>query len=99
MLDNYECRPFERELPGGGFVAIEVSPTRSVWRNPVFRGRVIVERRAASRRSGHEPPVVATAAGPTFESVVQQLFPTAQCNATIGAALMRRELNTRLARA
>ena len=91
MFENTEGqRPFERELPGGGFVAIEVSTARSVWRRPVFRGRVVVERRTAARRNGHEPPIIATAVGRTLEAVVQQLLPAAQCNATIGAALIRR---------
>jgi len=80
---------FERSLPGGGFVAIEVRPVTSIWRKPVFRGRVVVERRADSRGGGHEPPVIATASGPSLEDVVQQLLPAAQCNSTIGGALLR----------
>ena len=85
---KYGC-PFHRELPGGGFVTIEVTPVRSIWRNTEYRGRVVVERRTAPRGRGHEPPVVASASGSTFESVMQQLMPAAQCNATIGAALLR----------
>jgi hypothetical protein len=92
MSRNPHCqRPFERHLPGGGFVAIEVTSDKSVWRNRVFRGSVVVERRAASRRQGHHPPVIATASGPTLDGVIDQLLPAAQSNATIGAALLRLE--------
>jgi hypothetical protein len=89
MRTKVECCPFERQLPGGGFVAIEVVSTKSLWRSPVYHGRVIVERRAPSRRRGHEPPVIATASASNVEAVVAQLLPAAQCNATIGAALLR----------
>lgn len=49
-------RLFHRDLPGGGYVAIEVggavpSTERSV--------RVVVERRSdRGRRAGHQPPVI-----------------------------------------
>jgi hypothetical protein len=92
MSTNPDCRrPFERCLPGGGFVAIEVTFDKSVCRNPVFRGSVVVERRAASRRDGHQPPVIATASGATVGRVIDQLLSVAQSNATIGAALLRLE--------
>lgn len=82
-------RPFERQLPGGGYVAIEVESKRSLWRSPVFHGTVVVERRAAPRRGGDGLPIIATASGSNLESVVQELLPAAQCNATIGAALLK----------
>jgi hypothetical protein len=85
-------RLFERQLPGGGFVAIEVEPEKPLWGKPVFRGRVVVERRAISRRDGHEPPVISTASGPSLNDVINQLLPAAQSNATIGAALLRLHL-------
>lgn len=49
-------RLFHRDLPGGGYVAIElVAPGAA----PGRRVRVIVERRAdRSRRLGHRPPVI-----------------------------------------
>ncbi|HSQ29373.1 MAG TPA: hypothetical protein VLN49_05955 [Gemmatimonadaceae bacterium] len=84
-------RPFHRELPGGGFVAIEVTSRNSVWREPFYDGRIIVERRAHERREGHEPPVIAKASAPRAEAVVDQLLPAAQSNAMIGAALLRKQ--------
>jgi hypothetical protein len=80
--------PFVRHLPGGGFVAIEVSPAPA-WRPARFFGRVIVERRACPRGDRHQPPVIASAAGATVHDVVDQLFPAAQSNAAIAEALLR----------
>ena len=49
-------RLFHRDLPGGGFVAIEAVDGSAI---PERRIRVVVERRSdRSRRSGHKPPVV-----------------------------------------
>ena len=48
-------RLFHRDLPGGGFVAIELSGPLATDR----RVRVVVERRSdRARRSGHAPPVI-----------------------------------------
>jgi len=48
-------RLFNRDLPGGGFVAIEVTMSSADER----RVRVIVERRGdRGRREGHRPPVI-----------------------------------------
>jgi hypothetical protein len=96
-LSNDERR-FHRDLPGGGFVAIDVRRVKSIWRSPSFRGRVVVERRGAERRKGHQPPTIASACGATLESVVRQLLPAAQCNATIGAALLELEPRARVMR-
>jgi len=84
-------RVFERRLPGAGLVAIETWATSSLGRGSAFQGRVIVERRATPRAGEHEPPVVATASGATSGDVVGQLLTAAQCNAAIGAALLRSE--------
>jgi hypothetical protein len=49
-------RLFHRDLPGGGFVAIELTMASGTARRRV---RVIVERRAdRMRRAGHAPPVI-----------------------------------------
>ena len=49
-------RLFHRDLPGGGYVAIELTMVSSSTRRHV---RVIVERRAnRARRVGHSPPVI-----------------------------------------
>lgn len=48
-------RLFHRDLPGGGYVAIELAASSSIERMV----RVIVERRAdRARRQGHRPPVI-----------------------------------------
>jgi hypothetical protein len=48
-------RLFHRDLPGGGYVAIELVGPPSAGR----RVRVIVERRCdRARRAGHRPPVI-----------------------------------------
>ena len=90
MLTNSDLGyPFVRYLPGGGFVAIEVTRVKSNWRQTRFLGRIIVERRARSRRDGHIPPVIARASGATVDDVVSQLFSAAQSNGWIAAALLR----------
>lgn len=48
-------RLFHRDLPGGGYVAIELSGPATVDRSV----RVIVERRGdRARREGHRPPAI-----------------------------------------
>lgn len=50
------ARLFHRDLPGGGYVAIEVEASHSP---PPRQVRVVVERRAdRARRDGHRPPVI-----------------------------------------
>ena len=49
-------RLFHRDLPGGGYVAIELGAPDSTSPRRV---RVIVERRTTrERRAGHKPPVI-----------------------------------------
>jgi hypothetical protein len=81
-------RAYTRELPGGGFVAIDVTDLSSLVRGPRYRATLMVERRASWRRSGHAAPVIAEAIGSSFGAVMDQLLPAAQCNPAIGAALM-----------
>jgi hypothetical protein len=80
-------RAFVRELPGGGFAAIDISIDRSPSRPAVYRGVLRIERRTQPRAPGHEPPVIETATGPSARSVLHQLLPAAQSNVEIGAAL------------
>lgn len=82
------CRVFRRDLPGGGFVAIDVVASRSLFGRHRFEGCVIVERRARPSRAG-VAPVIARARGKSMEQVMQQLLPSALSNAAIGAALLR----------
>jgi hypothetical protein len=84
-------RQYARDLPGAGFVAIDVRAGRSLLHGKQFLGTLVLERRERSRRDGHAPPVVAEVSGPTVEAVLRQLLPTAQSNAALGAALLRRQ--------
>ena len=78
---------FVRELPGGGFAAIDISVDTPLWRRSTYRGTLTIERRANTRTATHSPPVVGTATGPTAESVMRQLLPIAQSNVAIATAI------------
>ncbi|MGH7617433.1 MAG: hypothetical protein ACREPM_09425 [Gemmatimonadaceae bacterium] len=82
-------RAFERELPGGGFVAIEVFPETSLLGRAFYRGVIVVERRPAWLRWRHEPPVIAAACGATAAAVLQQLLPAAESNVAVAAGLLK----------
>jgi len=82
---------YARDLPGGGFVAIEVRPSTSWRRARRYQGMLIVERRSQDRFDGGAPPIIARATERSVEGVVRQLLPTAQCNPAIGAAMLARE--------
>jgi hypothetical protein len=84
-------RAYKRDLPGMGFVVIDISPVRSVFRGRTYEGKVLVERRVGGRGTGQLPDVIAEASGKSVEAVVQQLFPTAQYNPAIAAGLCRNE--------
>ena len=98
-------RVYRRELPGAGFVAIDV--TRSHDENADegdeverSRVRVYVERRASEeRRSGHVPPIVAEFAGDDRAPEVGELYRMAADNAALARALLewqsRRRKRTR----
>jgi hypothetical protein len=89
---------YRRQLPGGGFVAIEVTPVRNLlgWRK--YRGEVIVERRARERREGHAAPVIARADAATMDMVYHELFPTAHSNVAIAARCVARQRERALPR-
>jgi len=84
-----EHQAYLRSLPGRGFVAIKVAPAFSLFQGRHYRGSLIVERRAPWRRPGHRPPVIAEATGKSIASVIQHLFPSAECDPAIGAAVLR----------
>ena len=88
--DSKTERAYVRELPGGGFVAIDVHAVHSLFHGRRYVGTLAVERRTGWRRAGHTPPIIAEASGPSVESVVEQLLPIAQSNPAIGAAILRR---------
>jgi hypothetical protein len=83
-------RIYWRELPGGGFVALDVAehPAHPGGR---YLGTITVERRSdAARRVGCAPPVVAEWRGWSPGLVLYHLLPIARSNPAIGHALLRR---------
>jgi len=82
-------RVFRRDLPGAGFVAIDVVASRSLLGRRRFDGCVVVERRSEPTRGG-VAPIIARACANSIEGVIQQLLPSALSNAAIGAGLLRR---------
>jgi hypothetical protein len=85
-IDQYA---YARDLPGGGFVAIDIERDRTWLGARRFHGTLAVERRANPNRRDGPLPVIGEAFGRTAESVLQQLLPTAQSNCAIGTALLR----------
>jgi hypothetical protein len=93
---------YRRELPGGGFVAIDVcgasAPTseRVLKRGgpgandgEVPRTRIYVERRSdQTRRAGHEPPVIAEVMGEVSPSEAGELYRLAADNAAVARGLL-----------
>lgn len=83
-------RAYLRTLPGGGYVAIDVTYMRRLLRRGHYDGVVLVERRSdGDRHRAFAPLVIARATGRTIDAVVHQLLPAAECNPAIGAALLR----------
>ncbi len=75
---------YRRELPGGGYVAIDVRLEREVP-----RVRVSVERRARhERRDGHAPVVIAEADGDEKSPSFGELYRMAADNAAIARAIL-----------
>jgi hypothetical protein len=80
---------YSRELPGGGFVAIDVR--REGTDREVARTRVCVERRGRyDRREGHAPIVIAEADGDEYSPGFTELYNIAADNAAIARALLER---------
>jgi len=75
---------YRRELPGGGYVAIDVE-----GEHDLARTRVSVERRAdMERRDGHKPIVIAEADGDDRSPAFNDLYHLAADNAAIARALL-----------
>lgn len=75
---------YRRELPGGGYVAIDVEGEREFAHT-----RVSVERRAEVwRRDGHRPVVIAEADGDERSPAFTELYLLAADNAAIARALL-----------
>lgn len=87
VFDEISGLVYRRELPGGGYVAINVHGERGL-----ARSRVCVERRARdSRRDGHEPVVIAEADGDDRSAAFGDLYRLAADNAAIARALLEIE--------
>lgn len=77
---------YSRDLPGGGYVTIEVVPHSA----STFRAQVCVERRSDPRRRvGHQPPVIAELTGATQASVFKALYEIASDNVAIARGLVQ----------
>jgi hypothetical protein len=75
---------YRRELPGGGYVAIDIER-----QSQLTRTRVSVERRAeVERRDGHQPVVIAEADGDDRSPGFTDLYRLAANNAAIARALL-----------
>jgi hypothetical protein len=86
-FDHVTSPVYRRELPGGGYVAINVDDDRGN-----VRTRVCVERRAReARRAGHEPVVIAEADGDDRSPAFGDLYRLAADNAAIARALLEIE--------
>jgi hypothetical protein len=84
-MSDHKAVHYRRTLPGGGFVAVESDEQPSAP-----RAWLRVERRASrDRRDGHEPPVVATAEGATFEQALEELYAIAHDNVAVAQSLLR----------
>ena len=81
-------RLYERELPGGGYVAIEVQ-RRWAGESDTPVTRLCVERRhARDRRAGHEPPIIAQLDGDEWSQNFTTIFQIARDNAAIARGLL-----------
>ena len=86
-FDNDAAPIYVRELPGGGYVKIDVVREREVPRTCVS-----VERRAKhERRPGHKPVVIAEAVGDERSSAFADLYRMAADNAAIARAMLEIE--------
>ena len=77
---------FTRDLPGGGYVAIESLPVE----DGVHRARVSVERRTdPERRLGHVAPIIVTLEGESQSELFEELYRIAVDNVEIARGIMR----------
>ena len=77
---------YTRDLPGGGYVAIEAR----IQGEGQFHARLLAERRAdLARRAGLGPPVIAEAEGTTPTSVFDELYAIAADNVSVAQWIMR----------
>jgi hypothetical protein len=80
---------YTRALPGGGYVAIRAREVHRLFRDPICRGEIVVERRDQKRRVGHVPPTVMTSEAHDVATLWRELFPVACSNTALARACMR----------
>jgi len=83
-------RVYHRDLPSGGFIAIEATQVSPLFAAPRVRGHVVVERRSGDRRIGHRPPLAAIAERDNVADILSALLPIAQDDGAIADVLSRR---------
>lgn len=81
---------YRRELPGGGYVVIEVSPSRTLPGQRACHAEVLVERRIQPDRRGRAALLVAQADAPDLDKVLHELFPVAHSNIAIAIGCLER---------
>lgn len=87
QIDTDTPRLYVRDLPGGGFVAIDLLAD-SAPGSPA-KARIAVERRTnPDRRQGHTPPVIAEAQGETRNEVFGDLYRIACDNVAVARGLL-----------
>jgi len=78
---------YTRELPGGGYVAIDVLPSAA---DALARLRLWVERRAdPTRRAGHSPPVLREADAADADDALSDLRRIAADNVMLAQEIQR----------
>jgi hypothetical protein len=80
---------YVRQLPSGGYVAIEAETVRPLFAAPKIRVHVLVERRPDGRREGHAPPIAACAEGDDVNAMVAALMPIAESDQAIHEVFAR----------
>lgn len=86
---------YSRDLPGGGYVVIDVQPGATPGAGhsastAAHHARLWVERRAdPARRTGHTPPVIAQCSAPTLEHAMAELRAIAADNVALAQAMRR----------
>jgi len=82
-------RLYVRDLPGGGFVAIDLLADAEPLTGTPCRARVAVERRSGNdRRVGHPPPIIAEAHGESRSEVFGDLYRIACDNVAVARGLL-----------
>jgi hypothetical protein len=85
-----QTRLYVRDLPGGGYVAIDLVTDALPEQGMPCCARVAVERRTThDRRAGHEPPVIAEAQGESRSQVFGELYRVACDNVAVARGLLR----------